>query len=164
MVARPAANASGMTPAHETEMQGHCATPLSCPATSPCVYLPLELQAPYSKRTQASKSRLLEGMHLDFKPTVLIATHWCGLPCCIINACRDPDKWSDPRNHHCKANKPASEENDCALSPNRALPMRATIRATQTGTAPICKRSGRHLHSTLAMRPILGSNDLHHIH
>jgi len=155
-----------MTPPHETEMQGLCATPLLCLARSPCLCtLPHQLQAPFRKTTQASKSEAFGGNASGFEArNANIAKQWYGTPGCVINACRDPGKWSDPDYHHCMANKPASEENDCALSPNRALPMRATIRATHTSTAPICNRSGRDFHSTLAMGPILGSNDLHHIH
>ena len=131
----------------------------------PYVYLPHDLQPPFSKRTQASMSGAFgEDASGSRSHSASSLEEWCGLPGCVIHACRDPGKWSEPQYYDCKANTPASEENDCALLPNKALPMRATIRATHTSTAPICSRSGRHLHSTLAMDPILGSNDLHHIH
>ena len=55
---------------------------------------------------------------------------------------------------------PAREEKEAALSPKRAQPMMATIRATMPSTAPTCASSGKDSHSTRAMGPILGSNDL----
>ncbi len=55
---------------------------------------------------------------------------------------------------------PEKVEKEAALSPNRAAPVMATMRATISRTAPTCSSSGRHAHSTLAMGPILGSKDL----
>ena len=55
---------------------------------------------------------------------------------------------------------PEKVEKEAALSPKRAAPVMATMRATISRTAPTCSSSGRHAHSTLAMGPILGSKDL----
>ena len=55
---------------------------------------------------------------------------------------------------------PEKVEKEAALSPKRAAPVMATMRATISRTAPTCRSSGRHVHSTRAMGPILGSKDL----
>ena len=73
--------------------------------------------------------------------------------------CKSCQHTKDGRDH---GDVPPKVAKDCALSPKRAAPMMASIRATITKTVPTCISSGRHPHSTWAMGPILGSNDLCH--